>query len=63
MITKSVVLILESLANSLKILEQQVATFCDAEKDQNTYVANSDIEDVNAKENIISEYEDDMNKV
>ena len=26
--------------------KQQVAAFCDAEKDQNTYVANSDIEDV-----------------
>ena len=42
------------------MLEQQMTAFCDAQQDQKPFdIIDSEVEDANIKENIISEDEDD----
>ena len=60
MITNSVVLNLGNL-DGLKMLEQQMAAFCDAQQDQNPFdITYYNVEDANIEENVISEDEDDI---
>ena len=45
-------------ADGLKLLEQKMTAFCDAQQEQNPFnITDSDIEDTNIEENIISEDE------
>ena len=43
-------------ADDLKLLEQQMAALCDAQQDQNPFdITDSNVEDANIEENIVSE--------